>query len=113
MESAVNNPIKKRRLAEETPIEKELDGAVLESLYVKWISTDNKALCLVECPKFRAFLTYLNSTSIHGYQVPIQQLVSGFLTNMPSSRTESSNASTVLDLRSIAHLIFGLHQITF
>jgi hypothetical protein len=57
IESAVNNLIKKRRLAEETPIEKELNGAVLESLYVKWISTDNKALYLVECPEFRAFLT--------------------------------------------------------
>jgi hypothetical protein len=61
MESAINNLIKKRRLAEETPMEKELDRAVLESLYVKWISTDNKALCLVKCPEFRAFLTYLNS----------------------------------------------------
>jgi hypothetical protein len=61
MESAANNTTKKRRLVEETALEKELDGTVLESLYVKWISTDNQALRLVECPEFRAFLTYLNS----------------------------------------------------
>ena len=33
----------------------------MESLYVKWISTDNKALRLAGYPEFRAFLTYLNA----------------------------------------------------
>ena len=41
MESAATNLLKKRRLAEEIIIEKELDGCVLESLYIKWISIDN------------------------------------------------------------------------
>lgn len=61
MESAANNPSKKRKLTEETPLEKPLDSGVLESLFIKWIASDNKALHLVECPEFRAFLTYLNS----------------------------------------------------
>jgi len=60
MDSAENNTAKKRKLTEETPKEKPLDGAVLEALYVRWIATDNKALRLVECPEFRAFLAYLN-----------------------------------------------------
>ena len=42
-------------------MEKPLDSGVLESLYVKWISSNNQALHLVACLEFRAFLTYLNS----------------------------------------------------
>lgn len=61
MESAQFNTTKKRKLTEETLIEKALDGKVLESLFVRWIATDNQALRLVEHPEFRAFLTYLNS----------------------------------------------------
>jgi hypothetical protein len=61
MESAASNLSKKRKLIEEIPLEKPLNGGVLESLFVKWIASDNKALYLVECPEFRAFLTYLNS----------------------------------------------------
>jgi hypothetical protein len=61
MESAQFNTTKKRKLTEETPIEKALDGKVLESLFVRWIATDDQALRLVEHPEFRAFLTYLNS----------------------------------------------------
>jgi hypothetical protein len=55
------NTTKKRKLIEETPLEKPLNGAVLESLFVRWITTDNKALKLVECFEFWLFLTYLNS----------------------------------------------------
>jgi hypothetical protein len=61
MESAEHNTTKKRKLTEESLEEKPLDGAMLESLFVHWIATDNQALRLVECPEFRAFLTYLNS----------------------------------------------------
>jgi len=61
MESAEHNTTKKRKLTEELIEEKPLDGAMLESLFVRWIATDNQALRLVECPEFRAFLTYLNS----------------------------------------------------
>ena len=73
LDSAELNPSKKRKLTEETPYEKILDGAVLESLYVRWISTDNQALRLVQCPEFRALLTYLNSN------------INVFLVNSPSS----------------------------
>jgi hypothetical protein len=58
--SAEFNTSKKRKLTEETENEKPLDGATLEALFVRWIASDNQALCLVECPEFRAFLTYLN-----------------------------------------------------
>jgi hypothetical protein len=61
MASAASHPQKRRRLAPETEDEKMLDPGVLESLYIKWITADNQALWLVECPKFRTFLTYLNS----------------------------------------------------
>jgi hypothetical protein len=61
MDSAQHNTTKKRKLTEETLEEKPLDGATLESLFVRWISTDNQALHLIECLEFRAFLTYLNS----------------------------------------------------
>jgi len=58
--SAEFNTTKKRKLAEEIPNEKPLDGATLEALYVQWIAADDQALHLSECPEFRAFLTYLN-----------------------------------------------------
>jgi hypothetical protein len=61
MVSAEHNPTKKRKLTEETLEEKPLNGATLEALFVRWIAADNQALRLVECPEFRAFLTYLNS----------------------------------------------------
>jgi hypothetical protein len=61
IDTAALNTAKRRKLAEEDAIEKKLDGAVLESLFVRWIATDNQALELVECPAFRAFLTYINS----------------------------------------------------
>lgn len=37
-----------------------LDGDVVEVLYVKFITACSQSLRLVECPEFRAFLTYLN-----------------------------------------------------
>ena len=46
---------------EETLVEKPRDGATLEALFVRWVSTNNQALWLVKCLEFRAFLTYLNS----------------------------------------------------
>jgi hypothetical protein len=61
MDSAQLNPNKKRKLMEEVIDEKPLDGATLEALFVRWVASNNQALCLVECPEFRAFLTYLNS----------------------------------------------------
>ena len=61
IDSAQLNPNKKRKLMEEIPTEKPLDGATLESLFVRWVASNNQALSLVECPEFRAFLTYLNS----------------------------------------------------
>jgi hypothetical protein len=61
MESAEHNTTKKRKLMEELLEEKPLDRAMLESLFVHWIATNNQALYLIECPKFCAFLTYLNS----------------------------------------------------
>jgi hypothetical protein len=61
MQSAEHNTTKKRKLMEETLDEKPLDGKTLEALFVRWIAANNQALSLVECPKFRAFLTYLNS----------------------------------------------------
>jgi hypothetical protein len=59
--SAEYNPIKKRKLIEETLEEKPLDEATLEALFVHWIAADNQALHLVECLELCAFLTYLNS----------------------------------------------------
>jgi hypothetical protein len=61
MDSAQLNPNKKRKLMEEVIDEKPLDGATLEALFVRWVASNNQALRLVECPEFRAFLTYLNS----------------------------------------------------
>lgn len=61
MDSAEFNTSKKRKLTEITPSEKELDGKVLESLFVRWTATNNQALRIVECPEFRSFLAYLNS----------------------------------------------------
>lgn len=61
MESAEHNPSKRRKIVEEEPEEKQLDGAVLESLFVRFLSANNQSLRLVECPEFRAFLTYVNS----------------------------------------------------
>ena len=46
---------------EETLVEKPLDRATLEALFVRQVSTNNQVLWLVECLEFRAFLTYLNS----------------------------------------------------
>jgi hypothetical protein len=46
---------------EEVIDEKPLDGATLEALFVRWVASNNQVLRLVECPEFRAFLTYLNS----------------------------------------------------
>jgi hypothetical protein len=59
--SAEFNTLKKRKLIEETPYKKPLDGAMLEALYVRWIASNDQALHLTECLEFRAFLTYLNS----------------------------------------------------
>jgi hypothetical protein len=61
MASSEANPFKRRKLAQDTFDERPLDAGTVESLYVKWISTDNKALRLAGCPEFRAFLTYLNA----------------------------------------------------
>lgn len=58
--SAESNTHKRRKLDVEHPLEKELDPAILESLFTQFISTNNQALRLVECSEFRAFLTYLN-----------------------------------------------------
>jgi hypothetical protein len=61
MNSAEFNTSKKRKLIEETPYKKPLDGATLEALYVRWIASNDQALHLTKCPEFRVFLTYLNS----------------------------------------------------
>jgi hypothetical protein len=46
---------------EEVIDEKPLDSATLEALFMRWVTSNNQALRLVEYPEFRAFLTYLNS----------------------------------------------------
>ena len=46
---------------EEIPDKKPLNSATIESLFMRWVALNNQALGLVECPEFRAFLTYLNS----------------------------------------------------
>ena len=61
MDSAQLNPNKKRKLIEEVINEKPLDSATLEALFIRQVILNNQALRLVECPEFRAFLTYLNS----------------------------------------------------
>lgn len=61
IDSAEYNANKKRKLTEVIEAEKALDGKVIESLFVRWIATNNQALRIVECPEFRAFLTYLNT----------------------------------------------------
>jgi hypothetical protein len=61
MASSEANHFKRRKLAQDSFDEKSLDAGTVESLYVKWISTDNKALRLAGCPESRAFLTYLNA----------------------------------------------------
>ena len=59
MASAEANPQKRRRLNHEEA-KTDLNPGVLEVLYVRFISTCNQSLRLVECPEFRAFLAYLN-----------------------------------------------------
>jgi hypothetical protein len=61
MASSEANPLKRRKLTQETSGEKLLDAGTVESLFVKWLASDNQALRLVDCPEFRAFLTYLNA----------------------------------------------------
>lgn len=59
--SAESNTYKRRKLATEDPLEKELDPVTLESLFIRFVTTNNQALNLVACSEFRAFLMYLNS----------------------------------------------------
>jgi len=60
--SATENPQKRRKLHNnENTSSIPLNGNVVEVLYTKFIATCNQPLRLVECPEFRAFLTYLNS----------------------------------------------------
>lgn len=61
MKLADQNTQKRRRLTSEDPLEKELDPHVLESLFTRFLATNNQSLHLVQCPEFRTFLTYLNS----------------------------------------------------
>lgn len=60
MASADSNPLKRRKLADAIIEERQLDGNVVELLFVKFIANDNQALRLVTCPEFRTFLAYLN-----------------------------------------------------
>ncbi len=60
MESAMENPQKRRKLSAFDSGSIPLDGDVIEVLFVKFISACNMPLRLVECPEFRAFLHYLN-----------------------------------------------------
>jgi hypothetical protein len=60
MDSAAENPQKRRRLNSEEPTAIPVDGDVLEVLFVKFLAVCNQPLRLVECPEFRALLTYLN-----------------------------------------------------
>lgn len=61
MESASSNSHKRRRLNSEEPSAIPLDGNILEILFTKFITACNQPLRIVECPEFRAFLTYINS----------------------------------------------------
>jgi hypothetical protein len=61
IESAAQNPQKRRRLNDSDSGEIPLDRDVLEVLYIKFITACNMPLRLVECPEFRALLSYLNS----------------------------------------------------
>ena len=60
MELAAENPQKRRKLVASDGGSLPLDGDIIEVLYIKFISACNMPLRLVECPKFRAFLHYLN-----------------------------------------------------
>jgi len=60
IQSAAENPQKRRKLTSFDGGSLPLDGDVVEVLYVKFISACNMPLRLVECPEFRAFLHYLN-----------------------------------------------------
>lgn len=60
MTAALMTTHKRRRLNNNEPSDIPLDPDVLEILYVKFITVCNQSLRLVECPEFRAFLSYLN-----------------------------------------------------
>jgi len=61
IESAKENPHKRRRLNDSNKGNLLLNGDVVKVLYVKFIFACNLPLRLVECPEFRAFLYYLNA----------------------------------------------------
>jgi hypothetical protein len=61
MDSAAEHPQKRWKLNDSDGGEIPLDGDVLEVLYIKFIAACNMPLRLVECPEFRALLSYLNS----------------------------------------------------
>jgi len=60
MDAAAANPQTRRALNNEPSTTIPLDPEVVEVLYVKFITVCSMPLYLVECPEFRAFLTYLN-----------------------------------------------------
>ena len=60
MTAAAACPQKRRKLNDSDGGSLPLDGDVIEVLYVKFIVACNIPLRLVECPEFRAFISYLN-----------------------------------------------------
>jgi hypothetical protein len=60
MAVAEENPQKRRKLNDLDGGDMPLDGDILEVLYVRFIAACNMPLRLVECPEFRALLSYLN-----------------------------------------------------
>jgi hypothetical protein len=60
MATAVAHPQKRWKLNDSNSGVLPLDGDVIEVLYVKFLVACNIPLRLVECPEFRAFISYLN-----------------------------------------------------
>ena len=61
MDSTAKHPQKRQKLNDLDGGEIPLDRDVLKVLYIKFIAACNLLLHLVECSKFRALLSYLNS----------------------------------------------------
>jgi hypothetical protein len=56
---AEENPRKRRRLNDQAG--ESIDPDKLEVLYVRFITASSLPFRLVECPEFRALLTYINN----------------------------------------------------
>jgi hypothetical protein len=102
IESAAEHPQKRRKLNDTNGGERPLDGDVLEVLYVKFIAACNMPLRLVECPEFRALLSYLN-TDINSWLPNAHKTVRTWVTRQfeiekGKIKIRLQNAKTVIHL---------------